>query len=82
MGWLNVFEVYKKFGIEFFVNFKVCFEGMEENGFVNLDKFIEFEKDKFFVGVDCMCIFGMYIYMFLFFICCCECVCVKIVEYR
>lgn len=36
----------------------MCFEGMEENGSVNLDKFIESEKDKFFTGVDCMCISG------------------------
>lgn len=40
------------------VNLKMCFEGMEENGSVNLDKFIESEKDKFFTGVDCMCISG------------------------
>ena len=37
---------------------KMCFEGMEENGSVNLDKFIESEKDKFFSGIDCMCISG------------------------
>lgn len=36
----------------------MCFEGMEENGSVNLDKFIESEKDKFFAGADCMCISG------------------------
>lgn len=36
----------------------MCFEGMEENGSENLDKFIESEKDKFFAGVDCMCISG------------------------
>ncbi len=36
----------------------MCFEGMEENGSTNLDKFIESEKDKFFAGVDCMCISG------------------------
>lgn len=40
------------------VNLKMCFEGMEENGSENLDKFIESEKDKFFAGVDCMCISG------------------------
>ena len=37
---------------------KMCFEGMEENGSVNLDKFIEAEKSKFFTGIDCMCISG------------------------
>lgn len=36
----------------------MCFEGMEENGSVNLDKFIESEKDAFFAGADCMCISG------------------------
>lgn len=82
MGWLNVLEAHKKLGIELPVNLKVCFEGMEENGSVNLDKFIESEKDKFFAGVDCMCISGTYIYMFLLFIRCCERARAKIVEYR
>ena len=36
----------------------MCFEGMEENGSVNLDKFIESEKNGFFAGADCMCISG------------------------
>ena len=43
------------------VNLKMCFEGMEENGSVNLDKFIESEKGKFFSGIDCMCISGVYL---------------------
>jgi hypothetical protein len=34
------------------------FEGMEESGSEKLDEFIESEKDKFFAGVDCMCISG------------------------
>jgi len=38
----------------------MCFEGMEENGSENLDKFIEAEKDKFFTGIDCMCISDNY----------------------
>lgn len=79
MGWLNVLEAHKKLGIELPVNLKVCFEGMEENGSVNLDKFIESEKNKFFAGVDCMCISGTYIYMFLLFIRCCE---RALIEYR
>lgn len=40
------------------VNLKVCFEGMEENGSEELDKFIESEKNGFFAGADCMCISG------------------------
>lgn len=31
---------------------------MEESGSVNLDKFIESEKNGFFAGADCMCISG------------------------
>ncbi|WRT66362.1 uncharacterized protein IL334_003317 [Kwoniella shivajii] len=60
LGWLNVLEAHKNLGIELPVNLKMCFEGMEENGSVNLDKFIESEKDKFFSGVDCMCISDNY----------------------
>lgn len=37
---------------------KMIFEGMEESGSVDLDKFIEKEKDQFFAGIDCMCISG------------------------
>jgi Cys-Gly metallodipeptidase DUG1 len=37
---------------------KLIFEGMEESGSVDLDKFIEKEKDQFFTGIDCMCISG------------------------
>lgn len=37
---------------------KMIFEGMEESGSVDLDKFIEKEKDQFFTGIDCMCISG------------------------
>ncbi|OCF42891.1 glutamate carboxypeptidase [Kwoniella heveanensis CBS 569] len=60
LGWLNVLEAHKNLGIELPVNLKMCFEGMEENGSVNLDKFIESEKDKFFAGADCMCISDNY----------------------
>ncbi|RSH87405.1 hypothetical protein EHS25_003315 [Saitozyma podzolica] len=60
MGWLNVLEAHKNLGIPLPVNMKMCFEGMEENGSENLDKFIASEKDKFFTGVDCMCISDNY----------------------
>lgn len=73
LGWLNVMEAHKKMGMELpvglergvlwpqltsQVNIKMCFEGMEESGSVNLGQFIEGEKDKFFAGADCMCISG------------------------
>ncbi|TXT07163.1 hypothetical protein VHUM_03333 [Vanrija humicola] len=60
MGWLNVLEAHQKLGLELPVNLKMVFEGMEENGSENLDKFIESEKDKFFKGVDVMCISDNY----------------------
>ncbi|CAD6572420.1 MAG: hypothetical protein TREMPRED_000544 [Tremellales sp. Tagirdzhanova-0007] len=60
LGWVNVLEAHKNLGLELPVNMKMCFEGMEENGSVNLDKFIESEKDKFFSGIDCMCISDNY----------------------
>lgn len=60
MGWLNVLQAHKDLGIELPVNLKMCFEGMEENGSVNLDKFIESEKNGFFAGADCMCISDNY----------------------
>lgn len=44
----------------------MCFEGMEENGSENLDKFIESEKEKFFAGADCMCISGKRYTLFRF----------------
>jgi hypothetical protein len=40
------------------VNLKMCFEGMEESGSEGLDELISEEKDKFFKGVDCVCISG------------------------
>lgn len=38
--------------IEFPVNLKMCFEGMEESGSEGLDGLIVKEKDAFFKGVD------------------------------
>ncbi|GMK54346.1 hypothetical protein CspeluHIS016_0109320 [Cutaneotrichosporon spelunceum] len=60
LGWLNVVEAHKNLGLEMPVNMKMIFEGMEESGSVNLDKFIESEKNKFFAGLDCMCISDNY----------------------
>ena len=60
LGWLNVIDAHKKADIEFPVNLVMCFEGMEENGSEGLDEFIEAEKDKYFKGVDCVCISDNY----------------------
>lgn len=50
----------------------MCFEGMEESGSEGLDELISEEKDKFFKGVDCVCIsgkraFGSFIQAFQFY---------------
>ena len=60
LGWLNVIDAHTKANIDFPVNLVMCFEGMEENGSEGLDEFIEAEKDKYFKGVDCVCISDNY----------------------
>ncbi|KAN0062566.1 hypothetical protein ACQY0O_005098 [Thecaphora frezii] len=60
LGWINVVEAHQQAGIELPVNLKFCLEGMEESGSVGLDELIEAEKDKFFQGVDAICISDNY----------------------
>ncbi|KAJ9127814.1 hypothetical protein QFC24_000097 [Naganishia onofrii] len=60
LGWVNVIEAHVKLGLEMPVNLKMCFEGMEESGSEGLDELISEEKDKFFKGVDCVCISDNY----------------------
>ncbi|PWN51840.1 CNDP dipeptidase [Violaceomyces palustris] len=60
LGWLNVVEAHTQLGLEMPVNLKFCLEGMEESGSVGLDELIEAEKDKFFTGVDAVCISDNY----------------------
>ncbi|CAG8712682.1 26014_t:CDS:2, partial [Racocetra persica] len=40
IGWLNAIEAHQNAEIEFPVNLKICFEGMEENGSEGLDELI------------------------------------------
>lgn len=58
LGWLNVLQAHKALGLELPVNLKFCLEGMEESGSEGLDELIASEKDKFFKGVDAVCIVG------------------------
>ena len=60
ISWLWVIEVYQKLGLDFPVNLKMCFEGMEESGSEGLDDLIYAEADKFFKGTDCVCISDNY----------------------
>lgn len=60
LGWLNVIESHRALGLDFPVNLKMCFEGMEESGSEGLDDLIEDQKDKFFKGTDAVCISDNY----------------------
>jgi len=60
LGWLNVIDAHAAAGIDFPVNLKMCFEGMEESGSVGLEDFVKREKDAFFSGVDAVCISDNY----------------------
>lgn len=51
-------QAHKALGLELPVNLKFCLEGMEESGSEGLDELIASEKDKFFKGVDAVCIVG------------------------
>eukprot|EP00842_Homolaphlyctis_polyrhiza_P004510 jgi/Hompol1/505/HPOL_005335-RA len=60
ISWLWTIEAHQKLGIEFPVNLKMCFEGMEESGSEGLDDLINHEAKKYFAGVDCVCISDNY----------------------
>ncbi|CAH1763722.1 16021_t:CDS:2 [Entrophospora sp. SA101] len=60
IGWLNAIEAHQKAGIEFPVNLKICFEGMEESGSENLDELIAKEAKRYFKDVDAVCISDNY----------------------
>ncbi|KAG5362858.1 Cys-Gly metallodipeptidase DUG1 [Yarrowia sp. B02] len=60
IGWLNAIEAYKKAGIDFPVNLVMCFEGMEESGSLGLEQLVFQEGDKYFKGVDAVCISDNY----------------------
>jgi Cys-Gly metallodipeptidase DUG1 len=60
MAWLNILQAHNELGLEIPVNLVFCFEGMEESGSVGLDDLIKAEKDKYFKGVDAVCISDNY----------------------
>ena len=60
LGWLNVIEAHKKLGIDFPINLKMCFEGMEESGSEGLDGLIFKEANAYFADVDAVCISDNY----------------------
>lgn len=50
MEWINIMQVHQELGLELPVNVWCCFEGMEENGSIGLDKLIKQEKDLYLQG--------------------------------
>lgn len=58
--WLNVIQAHRELGIELPVNLTFCFEGMEESGSLGLEELVKAEKDKYFKGVDAVCISDNY----------------------
>ncbi|KAI8321326.1 CNDP dipeptidase [Martensiomyces pterosporus] len=60
LGWLLCAQTHKEAGIDFPVNLKFCFEGMEESGSEGLDDIIVEEADKWFKGTDVVCISDNY----------------------
>ena len=67
MGWLNVLKYHHDNGKELPVNFRYCFEGMEESGSVGLDDIIkkEAEVGGWFHGVDAVCIVSRLFVLFV-----------------
>ncbi|KAJ1680254.1 hypothetical protein EV182_000368 [Spiromyces aspiralis] len=60
LGWLCCAEAFKRAGIDFPVNLKFCFEGMEECGSEGLEEVVRHEADKWFSGTDAVCISDNY----------------------
>jgi len=61
LGWIHSLQAYRECGIETPVNFKFCFEGMEESGSEGLDELLMKRKDsKFMQEVDYVCISDNY----------------------
>ncbi|XP_068188962.1 cytosolic non-specific dipeptidase [Antennarius striatus] len=60
LAWFNCIEAYQKIQQELPINFKFCFEGMEESGSEGLDDLVFARKDTFFKDVDFVCISDNY----------------------
>jgi len=61
LGWIHALQAYKQCGIDLPVNFKFCFEGMEESGSVGLDTMLaEKSNTPFMKEIDYCCISDNY----------------------
>jgi len=61
LGWIHALQAYKECGLDLPVNFKFCFEGMEESGSEGLDKMLtDRTNTKFMKEIDYCCISDNY----------------------
>ncbi|KAG7095694.1 hypothetical protein E1B28_006408 [Marasmius oreades] len=62
LGWLNILQYHHECKKELPVNFRCCFEGMEESGSEGLDDLVKRESQSggWFDSVDCVCISDNY----------------------
>ena len=61
LGWIHALQAFEECCIDLPVNFKFCFEGMEESGSEGLDELLTARKDtKFMQEVDYCCISDNY----------------------
>ena len=61
LGWIHALQAYREIGQEVPVNFKFCFEGMEESGSEGLDQMLMSRQNtKFMQEVDYVCISDNY----------------------
>jgi len=60
IAWANAIEIYQKNNTPLPVNFKFCFEGMEESGSEGLDEMLAKQQKTFLADVDYVCISDNY----------------------
>lgn len=60
VDWLNILQAHNELKLDIPVNLVFCFEGMEESGSLGLDDLIKAEAEKYFKGVDAVCISDNY----------------------
>ncbi|XP_015181069.1 PREDICTED: cytosolic non-specific dipeptidase [Polistes dominula] len=58
--WIHALQAYKAIGVDFPVNLKFVFEGMEESGSEGLDELLWKRKNDFLKGTDYVCISDNY----------------------
>ncbi|ORY86399.1 hypothetical protein BCR37DRAFT_219539 [Protomyces lactucae-debilis] len=60
LGWLHAIQAFQKAKVDFPVNLKMCFEGMEEYGSEGLEELVKQEAKRYFADCDVVCISDNY----------------------